>query len=104
MFLGIARNCVSFISYCLFNWCSADGLRSIFGSSGNLVEIGSVRGEPVHAVKSKTNNYFFRQKPVKFYEITRGIGSVRHEPVHYGEPVRAVMIHILKGGVGVTTT
>ena len=36
---------------------------------------------------------------VIFYKITRGTGSVRHEPVHYGEPVRAVMVHVMGAGI-----
>ena len=31
---------------------------------------------------------------VIFYKITRGTGSVRHEPVQYGEPVHAVLVHM----------
>ena len=32
---------------------------------------------------------------VRSHEITRDIGSVRQEPVQYGEPVRAVIVHII---------
>ena len=93
---------VSFISYYLFTLCSHDGLRSIFWSRSNLVKSGSVRGEPVHAVI--VNIFFFGPIMVRFYEITRGTGSVRQEPVQYGEPVRAVMVQLYNsklGGVGV---
>ena len=34
------------------------------------------------------------RKKVSFYEITGGAGSVRGEPVQYGEPVHAVLVHL----------
>ena len=66
----------------------------ISGSRSNLVKTGSVRGKPDHAVIFNNDFFFFVHIDLRSYEITRGTGSVPEEPVQYGEPVHAVLVHI----------
>ena len=62
------------------------------------ISIGSRRREPVRVVFFSNNYLFFWPKSVSFYKNTGETGSAREEPVHNGEPVRAVLVHMMTLG------